>query len=273
MTPLVSGLLVGLASVLGVLIGAGFVLVLAGWRRVVLTLLLSFAAGTLLATALLGLIPEAGGYLSLTSVGWLILLAIFVFLLLEKWSLWRHAHHLTGRPHPQHASLDGDNSSEAEELGPEHVLRRRATGDLILVGDSVHNLVDGLMLGVAFQSDPTLGFMAAAAVLSHEIPQEVGDFVLLLESGLSHGRALGYNLLSALTVFPGVVLGYSLVERVAPLTGIALSFAAGAFLYVALADLIPGMHREGQGWKETTRLQLVPLVAGIAVIWLVSQFE
>jgi zinc and cadmium transporter len=230
----------------GVVLGAGLVLAL-GPRRAALTpSLLAFAAGTLLGAALLALLPEAAAGLPLPTVSGLMLLAIVVFFLLERWLLWWHSH-------------EGKRE------------RHSVAGYLILVGDGLHNVVDGVALGAAFAASPALGVVVGVAMLAHEVPQEVGDFVLLLESGLSNARALVYNLATAAAVFPGVVAGYLLAEAVEPAMAVVLALAAGAFLYVALADLIPDLHRRGQ--QEMLRYQLGPLLAGIVLIWLLDQIK
>jgi zinc and cadmium transporter len=250
LVPAALGALITLASVAAVLLSAGAVIALRARHRAPLPPLLAFAAGTLLGAALLGLLPEAAERLPMAAVGWATLLAIVAFLLLERWVLWRHSHDV--RP------------VAASETGP--------AGYLILVGDGVHNLVDGLILGAALLTEPSLGWMVAVAVLAHEIPQELGDFVVLLESGLSAPRALTYNVLAALTVFPGVVLGALLAETLLPALGAMLAAAAGGFLYVALADLVPDLHRrQGRGpdrrWRLVLRDQLAPLAAGVLLTW------
>ncbi|MBI3974644.1 MAG: ZIP family metal transporter [Chloroflexi bacterium] len=271
--PVLLGLLVGLMSVAGVLIGAGLVVAMVQRHHGVMPALLALASGTLLAAALGELIPEAGEYLPLESVTWLVLLAIIAFLLLERWILWRHTHELsptlTGRaPGQSEAPAAGHLLTAPEHQGHRHA---HAAGYLILVGDGVHNFVDGVLLGAAFVADVHVGLAVGVAVLAHEVPQEVGDFVLLVESGLSKARALAYNLLSAATIFPGVVVGYLLVEQLAAALGVALAIAAGGFLYVALADLVPDLRSRYYDWGETIKYQLVPLGTGVAVIALVQR--
>jgi zinc and cadmium transporter len=254
---LLLGAAAGGAAILGVLLGAALVtaLVRARARAAVMPALLSFAAGTLLAAALLGLLPEAAEYLPLPAATGTVLLAIVAFLLLEKWILWRHAHE--SRLHNGGRGFDGERGCAPTP----------PAGYLILVGDSVHNLIDGVLLGAALAADPRLGLIAGVAVVAHEVPQELGDYVLLLESGLSRRRALAYNLLSALAIVPGVVAGHALVHEPAAPLGAALAFAAGGFLYVALADLVPELHRQEHGWQPVLRRQFAPLLAGIATIW------
>ncbi len=242
-TSLLLGLLFGAIAAFAVIIGAAIVLRLTNLWTGVIPALLAFASGTLLGAAFLGLIPEAAKSLALRSVTSLVLVGVILFFLLEKWVLWRHCH---------------DPDCPVHEVA----------GYLILIGDGIHNAVDGVMIGATFVADQGLGISVGIAVLAHEIPQEVGDFALLVESGLSPTRALIYNLLSAATIFPGVVAGYFLVEMIASAVGVALAIAAGGFLYIALADLVPDLHRREQ--TKMLQTQLLPLLAGIAIIWIVG---
>lgn len=246
--PLLTGLLFGLAALLGVLLGALLVLGVSRAHQAVTHVLLAFAAGTLLGASLLGLIPEAEEGLPLQTVTALALLSVLLFFVLERFVL-RQFHH---------------RDSE---------LARSPAGYLILIGDGIHNAADGLVLGAALVADPTLGLMAGVAILAHEVPQEVGDFVLLLESGLSKARALAYNLLSAATIFPGLLLGYLLAETVESAVVVVLALTAGAFLYIALADLIPHLHRQQAHWRQILFAQLLPMLAGVALIWLLGQLH
>jgi zinc and cadmium transporter len=227
-----------------VLVGALVVLAVGKLHRAVIPTLLAFAAGTLLGVSLLRLVPEAAAYLPVTTVAGLALVAIVIFFLLEKWVLWRHCHDNACSPHSP-------------------------AGFLMLVGDGVHNAVDGLVVGAAFLADPGLGLSVGLAVLAHEIPQEVGDFVLLLEGGLAPGRALAYNLVAAATILPGILGGFLLAEALEPVVGLVLGIAAGAFLYVALADLVPVLHQRSH--QRAGFSQVVPMLAGIALIWIIEQ--
>lgn len=248
LVPAALGALITLAAVAAVLLSAAAVTALRAAHRAPLPPLLAFAAGTLLGAALLGLLPEAAERLSVATVGWATLLAIAAFLLLERWVLWRHSHDVGPGAEP--------------DAGP--------AGYLILVGDGVHNLVDGMLLGAALLAEPALGGMVAVAVLAHEVPQELGDYVVLLESGLPARRALAYNVLAALTVFPGVVLGALLAGAADSALGAMLAAAAGGFLYVALADLVPDLHRRrrpDRSWLAVLRDQIAPLAAGVLLTW------
>jgi zinc and cadmium transporter len=242
--PLIWALLVGLGIVAAVVAGAAIVLLLMKARAAAISGLLSFATGTLLGAALLGLLPEAVEGMSTSAAGGVVLLGIAVFFVLERWVLWRHCHDVDCTMHT-------------------------SAGYLILVGDALHNVVDGLALGAAFLADPWLGVAVGLAVFAHEVPQEVGDFALLLDGGLSASRALAYNLLSAATIFPGIVAGYLIAGAIEPAMPIILAVTAGGFLYVALADLVPHLHRREH--PSTLSAQLLLLMAGVVVIAVAGQ--
>jgi zinc and cadmium transporter len=246
MTTLALGLFFGALGASGVLVGAGLVLRLRQAWPAIVPALLAFAAGTLLGAAFLGLLPESTARIESRAAMSLALLGVLLFFLLEKTLLWRHCH---------------------DPACPTHA----AAGYLLLIGDGLHNLVDGLVIGAAFVADPRLGVMTGIAVLAHEVPQEVGDFALLLEGGLTPRRALAYNLLSAVTIFPGVVVGTLLAVRVDTAAGVALAVAAGGFLYVALADLVPALHARLE--RGMLRDQLLPLLLGVALIWTAGRLE
>lgn len=198
-------------------------------RAAVLPHLVSFATGALLGAAFLGLIPhalEGIGEGGTHSLGMALLLGILTFFLLEKFVLWRHCH-----------------DDPCEMHSPSDAARDAASARLILAGDAFHNVLDGVLVAAAFMTDPRLGIVTAAAVFAHELPQEVGDLAILLHGGLSRTRALTLNLLTSLTsVVGGVVAYYALGDAIHVLP-YALAVAASSFIYIAVADLIPGLHR------------------------------
>ena len=142
--------------------------------------------------------------------------------------------------------------------------RRKASGSLVLVGDALHNVLDGVLIAAAFLTDVHLGLVTALAIMAHEIPQEVGNFAVLLHSGVSRGRALLLNLLTSLTAVIGGVVGYFALEKSLAALPFALAVAAASLLYVAVADLIPGLHRRVDPRSSVTQVVLISL--GIAVI-------
>jgi zinc and cadmium transporter len=244
---IVAGLVSG---VLSVLCAAAFALpARAQWVPV----LISYATGALLGAVFLEILPHAveqqgsGARLGLVMLG-----SILVFFVLEKAVLWRHAHH-HGDDHPH--SHEGTGQGEASAV-------------LIIVGDTVHNFIDGVIIAAAFMSDVKVGLLTALAIVAHEIPQEVGDFVVLLHSGYSKAAALLANLVSSLaTVIGGVLAYYALSHAqswIAPLLGVA----AASLLYVAVADLIPGLHKR---LKMADALQQIALLlAGVGSIWAIG---
>src|SRR5262249_30507066 len=180
-----------------------------------------------LGRAFLGVIPEAFAKGSPQQAAGAILGGIFGFFVLEKLLLWRHCHTENCEVHDQHL----------------HQHDHGRSGALIIVGDTVHNFVDGVLIAAAFMQSTQLGIVTAIAIVAHEIPQEVGDFLILLHSGYTKARALAMNLLSSLATMVGGVVGYFALQIVADWETILLGIVAASMVYVAVADLIPGLHR------------------------------
>jgi zinc and cadmium transporter len=227
---------------LGAVLGAALVLLLPeNFRKILVANLISYATGTLLGAVFLGLIPQAlEKSRSPGILAWL-LAGILFFFVLEKLILWRHCHL------------------------PECDVHASA-GLLILIGDAFHNFVDGVMIAGAFLLSLPLGIATGLAVISHEVPQELGDFAILLESGYSRGQALLYNTISALTTLPGALLAYYFLAHMMHMVPYILLVGAASFLYIALVDLTPYLHRRF-GLADSL-LQLSLILAGIATIWL-----
>jgi zinc and cadmium transporter len=203
--------------------------------------LVSFAVGTLLGVALLDLLPESLETLKPTVAFGTLLGAILVFFTFEKFLLWRHCHH--------------DHCEVHETAAP-----------LILVGDGVHNFIDGAVIAAATFISIPLGITTALAVAAHEIPQEVGDFAILLSAGYSRVRALWLNVLSGLSAIGGVLVAGFAVDHLPRILPYFLPVAAASFLYIAMADLIPSLHR---GPFERGALRQVLVVgAGILTVML-----
>lgn len=224
-------------------------------RAAVLPHLVSFATGALLGAAFLGLVPHALeqiGERGAHSVGLALLVGILMFFLLEKFVLWRHCH-----------------DDPCEMHSPSHASRDAASARLILVGDAFHNVLDGVLVAAAFMTDTRLGIVTAVAVFAHEIPQEVGDLAILLHGGLSRSRALALNLLTSLTSVVGGVVAYYSLGTALHLLPYALAFAASSFIYVAVADLIPGLHRRVDVRAGLEQVLFIGL--GVAVVYLTHQ--
>ncbi len=245
-------LLFGLLASVGALAPAGLVLLLSENVRARLTpYLLSFATGTVLATAIIGLLPEAMEQAPVRTVSFTVLGGVVAFFVLESLVIWRHAH-ADGHGH---AHDHGYHQTPLSAIKP---------ANLILIGDAFHNFVDGVAVAAAFLASPTLGLVTAVAVIGHEIPQELGDFVILLEGGFSRAKALLWNGLSGLATLAGALLAYVALAQAAWSVPYALAVAAAGFLYIGLADLVPGLH--GRSGAASGVLQFMMMLAGIATI-------
>jgi zinc and cadmium transporter len=265
-------ILVTLASGVLSVLAAGLFLALPGRQReAALPHLVSFATGALLGAALLALIPHAvlgAGSERVHEVGIALIAGIALFFVLEKFLLWRHCHddhcdtHTVGA-HLHHHGQGHDPAHAHDDA------RRRASGSLVLVGDALHNVLDGVLIAAAFLTDVHLGLVTAVAIVAHEIPQEVGNFAVLLHSGVSRRRALALNLLTSLTAVIGGVAGYFALETAFRLLPFALAVAAASLLYVAVADLIPDLHRRIDPRSSVMQVLLISL--GIAVITFAEQ--
>jgi zinc and cadmium transporter len=251
-----------LGGIVSAAVAATFLLVSERGCHRAMPLLVAFATGALLGAALLGLLPEAFGRAGpdrWQGVGLSILAGIAIFFVLEKLVLWRHCHaddcetHGVGHDH-------GHGHGHAAVIDP----RDRAAGPLMLIGDAVHNLLDGVLIAAAFMTDTSLGILTGIAVMAHEIPSEVGNFAVLLHAGYSRLRALVWNLATSLTSILGGAIGYFALSGVQHVLPYALGVAAACLLYVAVADLIPGLHRR-VGTRESV-LQVVLMAAGVGVI-------
>jgi zinc and cadmium transporter len=215
--------------------------------------LISFAIGALLGAAFLEILPHAFEIATdAHTLAMTVLFGILGFFVLEKLVLWRHCHIEQCEAHDHH--------SDPHDHG--------RSGLLILVGDSFHNFVDGVLIAAAFMESTALGVVTATAVIAHEIPQEVGDFVILLHSGYSRARAFALNLLSSLAMVAGAVLGYFALQALEGWIVTLLGIAAASMIYVAVADLIPGLHKRTE--LASTAQQVLLIGLGVASIWLVG---
>jgi zinc and cadmium transporter len=219
-------------------------------------MLVSFAIGTLLGAAFLEVIPAAFDQGDAHEAALAILGGIFGFFVLEKLMLWRHCHTEDCEAHDPHEAGTGAAAHD-----------RGRSGALIVVGDTIHNFVDGVLIAAAFLQGIEVGIVAAVAIIAHEIPQEVGDFLILLHSGYSRARALAMNILSSLATIVGGVLGYYSLQVVEGLETALLGVVAASMIYVAVADLIPGLHRRPE-WRDGAS-QTILIALGIGCIALV----
>lgn len=213
--------------------------------------LVSFAAGALLGAAFIDLLPEAfESGLDTRTLFAVLLAGLLIFFLLEKFALWRHSHH---HEHDGHGHEHGFDAHEAGK-----------SGMLILLGDSLHNFADGILLAAAFVADPRLGLITTLSIIAHEIPQEAGDFIVLLNAGYTKARALLYNVLSSLASVLGGVLGYFALDHARSLVPYVVVLAASSFIYIAVADLIPWMQRRSD--TKSSAWQIVMVALGVAMI-------
>ena len=248
-----------LGGVISVLGAAVFLLLPDGWIQRLLSPLVSFAIGALLGAAFLALMPhafESAGPQAAHRIPLVVLAGVLGFFLLEKLVLWRHCHshecEVHGAEH-EHGSPSGPNDSST-----------RAAGNLILIGDGIHNLVDGVLIAAAFLTDIHLGIVTSLAVIAHEIPQELGDFAILLHSGYSRARALLYNVLTSLTTVIGGVVAYFSLSFAQGAVPYVLAIAAASFIYIAVADLIPSLHKRPE--LRDTLQQVVLILLGVGII-------
>lgn len=214
-----------------------------GARAEWVPMLISYAIGALLGAAFLEVLPEAvesgGAQMAMATV----LAGILAFFVLEKFVLWRHCH---------------EERCEGHDAGPAGGDHGRS-GLLILIGDTFHNFVDGVLISAAFVQDLRLGVVTAIAIIAHEIPQEVGDFVILLHSGYSRPRAFAYNLVSSLATVLGGLLAYFAFTGLHSVVPAFLALAAGSMIYVAVADLIPGLHKRPEIAATASQVGLIAL--------------
>ena len=212
----------------------------------------SFATGALLGAALLGLLPEAlagAGVAGAHAIGATLLAGLGVFFVIEKLVLWWHV---------------GDHAAHDHGAHGHGAARDRASGVLVLVGDSVHNALDGVLIAAAFMTDRTLGLVTTLAVAAHEIPHRVGDFAVLVHGGFTRVRALVLNVATGLAAVVGALAAWYGLQRTLGLLPYVLAFAAAGFLYIAVAGLIPGLHRRTD--PRTSAIQVLLIALGVGAI-------
>jgi zinc and cadmium transporter len=223
----------------GLLIAASVLLIKDSARTRIVPELVSFAVGALLGAAMLKILPEASEQLAPGPLYATLLVGVMLFFVLEKLVLWRHCH-----------------THDCEVHGGSVVG--------VIVGDSFHNFIDGAVIATAVMTSVPLGISTAIAVAAHEIPQELGEFAILLHAGYSRGRALLFNVLSGLSSAVGALVAFVAFDFVPTLRPYCLALAAASFLYVAMADLIPGLHR---GRTDAASLRQIVLIGlGIATM-------
>ncbi|MDH5368947.1 MAG: ZIP family metal transporter [Gammaproteobacteria bacterium] len=248
-----------LGGVLSVLAASVFLLINDKYQRIILPHTVSFAIGALLGAALLALLPHAisiNENVDLHDLGLTILIGLLGFFLLEKMVLWRHCH-------SSHCEVHSPSELPTSEHNHQH--DKDASGSLIIIGDAVHNLVDGVLIAAAFMTDIDLGIVTALAVAAHEIPQEIGDFAILLNSGYKRGRALFFNILASMATLVGAVIAYYSLQSLQSVLPYILAIAASSFIYIAVADLIPDLHKRTELIETIKQITLIAL--GVVTIY------
>jgi zinc and cadmium transporter len=221
------------------------------WLSTLVDRLVCVSAGLLLTVALTRLVPEAlESGMDTRLVGWVLLAGVLGFFLLEKAALIHHTHHHEGDEHHH------DHGHDAHEA--------RRGGIPILVGDAFHNFADGVVIAAAFLVDWQAGILATAAVMAHEIPHEVGDFMILLNAGYTKRRAFVFNLVSGSSAVLGGIVGFFVLDAMGGLLPYALLLAAASFIYIALSDLLPEMMRRSRLAQSLPQVGLVLLGVAIA---------
>ena len=260
-----------------------FLLVPEAAGRRLLPHFISYATGALLGAALLALLPDAiegVGPAGAQGIGAALLLGLGVFFVIEKLVLWWHtysnghredeASHAHGHAadvgqrhahggHDAHGNHGHDHGAHGHDHGA-----HAASGVLVIIGDSIHNALDGVLIAAAFLTSFPLGLVTTFAVAAHEIPHRVGDFAILVHSGMSRGRALVMNMATGLTSVGGGIAAFFGLQRALGVLPYALAFAAAGFLYIAVAGLIPGLHRRAD--PRTSLAQIVLMGLGVGTI-------
>jgi zinc and cadmium transporter len=218
--------------------------------------MVSLSVGILLSTSLLHSLPEAfESKADPRSLFATLLAGLFAFFLLEKMAVLRHSHHHEGDGHGH------EHGHDRHEAG--------RSGWMILIGDGLHNFTDGILIAAAFLADPRLGLVTALAITAHEIPQEVGDFIVLMNAGFSRTRAYVYNLVSSAMAVLGGLLGYATLGHGTQWIPYVLVLASSGFIYIAVSDLMPQMQRRAT--LRNTVPQVLLIATGVAVVLLLTQ--
>jgi zinc and cadmium transporter len=282
-----------LASLLGGMLSvAGAALVALNVKKTAVPMLISFAIGAMLGAVFLEILPEAieAGHQyqqTIQQITGTVLFGILLFFALEKLVIWRHCH---GDHCEVHAVHTEDNCPDVKpDLKVAQTYKYKAVSDkkpsitahshnhthdsgrsgmMIMIGDTFHNFVDGILIASAFMVNVNVGIVTSMAIIAHEIPQEVGDFLILLHSGYSKKQAFLFNLVSSFATLVGGVIAYYALQTLQSWVPTILGLAAASMLYVAVADLIPSLHKRTELRASIAQLSLI--ACGVASIWLVG---
>jgi zinc and cadmium transporter len=213
--------------------------------------MVSLSVGIMLSTSLLHALPEAfESHVDPRGLFATLLGGLLAFFVLEKVALLRHSHHHEGDGHHHHHGHDAQQAGKA--------------GWMILIGDGMHNFTDGILIAAAFLANPQLGIVTGVAIVAHEIPQEIGDFIVLLNAGFSRARAYVFNLLCSMLAVGGGLLGYYTLDKASGLIPYVLVFASSGFIYIAVSDLMPQMQRRATVRETIPQLLLIGL--GVVIV-------
>ena len=291
-----------LSSLLGGLLSvAGAAMVALNVKKSAVPMLISFAIGAMLGAVFLEILPEAiEAGSNVQAITGTVLFGILLFFALEKLVIWRHCHGDHCEVHAVHTEANCPENSPAENkyietpalVQPVPQTKYRAvsggiqassmlktahshdhserSGMMIMIGDTFHNFVDGILIASAFMVDVKVGIVTSIAIIAHEIPQEVGDFLILLHSGYSKKQAFAFNLVSSFATLVGGVAAYFALQTLQAWVPYILSLAAASLLYVSVADLIPSLHKRTELHASISQLSLI--LCGVASIWLTGYF-
>lgn len=252
---MVLGQIIGAVLIISLISFVGIFMLFGRKRKVprFLNYIVSFAAGAMIAAAFFDFLPEAAEHSPVSSVMFWAMIGIIGFFVMEKFLFWYHCH-----------------DDECKGLHHKHAakLNKKSVGYLNLIGDGFHNFLDGAAIAVAFIASPALGWVATLAIALHEIPQEFGDFSILLFAGFSKQKALFYNFLSALAAVLGALIAFFFATAVEHVEPVLLAVAGGGFIYIALVDLLPALHHEAN--LQKTGYQLAWFIIGVFIIWLLT---
>jgi zinc and cadmium transporter len=251
---LVSVTLVSLLSLLGIF----FLFLKDSWLKRIVFILISLSVGSLFADAFIHLIPEAFSKLSSTTASLYILLGLVIFFILEKFIHWRHQHN-----EETVESLCDHDDDNCQKILP--------VGYMVLVGDGVHNFIDGVIIAASFLVSFEVGIATTIAVTLHEIPQEIGHYAVLIHSGFSKIKALGYNFISALASILGAILTLLWASQTETLVPYFVAVAAGGFIYIAGSDLVPQLHKQSKIGESF--IQLFSILVGVSIMLLLLIIE
>jgi zinc and cadmium transporter len=295
-TPLSTLSWIVLSSLLGGLLSVSLAALFAlNVRTAWVPMLVSYAIGAMLGAVFLEILPHAFSLAAnVETVSATLLIGLLMFFILEKLVIWRHCHGDHCEVHALHTEENCPSTSpsfnpSAKQAVAKDVIKYKAltkpptsalishshvhshahdsgrSGLMIMIGDTFHNFIDGILIAAAFSVDIKLGAVTALAIIAHEIPQEVGDFLILLHSGYSKKQALVFNLVSSLATLVGGLMAYFALQYVQSWIPIILALAASSLLYVAVADLIPGLHKRTE--LRATVYQVLLISLGVATIW------